>query len=375
MPKAKQFLFICPYYTGALSASSTYLFALAEYIHKFESVKIHAPCISGAKLEILPIYPHQLSRILGVRISSMLLILYYLLCEQDVIIITDLNPCIGLFFNKRVYHVIHHLNDLPAIRNFLESLSIVKLLDPKLLVIDSWLSRCIWFIYFLVSTKNIITVSNTVKTDILSLAPRKHVQVVRNKNYLEPYSFLHKSSNYSIKTTKHFDLIMIGHKSSRKNYKLAFDSINQLACHFSSMLNVCIIGANTHGLQTIFPTSFELHTFSDLNRDQMVELILSSKVFLNTSILEGFCVPFVECQSLGLSCVVPNQPIFHENCFALNTFFCDLTVNSYVEGLLKALSIKSKISQITRTTISYDKYVDFTTANIDAAIHSIFLKD
>ena len=58
---------------------------------------------------------------------------------------------------------------------------------------------------------------------------------------------------------------------------------------------------------------------------------------MSTSLNEGFCIPYIECQSMGLPCLVPDLDVFKE--FNLNSLnhIQNLSIEHYLYSLRNML--------------------------------------
>lgn len=329
----RKIIFICPYYTQKRTAASTYIDNLLDRIPKELEYVLYCratkPSIKNTIcLEKLPIY-----RLIGYRLYAMILAVYYSTIRRHIVI-TDSNPIISLPLSVKIYHIIHHINDIPILANISKGNSYTN----KSPVINKFdiVSVC-WRLLLFFSPKDIITVSNSERMKIKKLYNNKNINVIRNINQFESIQLNKSGEAYN----KHdYDIIMIGHYVKRKNYELALKAIESTASLLRKTIRLCIIGNETAEIAKMNEyRGISIDCFSGLDKEEMIKYVVKSRFYLNTSYLEGYCIPYIECQSLGLIPIVPNQEIFHENCFSKEVYFCEYTLNSFTENMYKAISL------------------------------------
>lgn len=325
-------LFLSPYFFDSISAASSYQVNLANGISSYHDVIF---CHHNVVHELnplirqWPIYGSRISKFFGVRFTSFfLLVLAFVSGRVDVI--TDLNPCIDIFSSRiTLFHIIHHINDIPSLPN---------LFDNQSMYINNSLMnkfvKSIWKVFLLTSPKEVLTVSRTVASDISLINSTKNITIIRNSNQIELDIPL-PATTQPVKCS--YDLLMIGHNVPRKNYSFAIQVINKLQRNFVRPLRVVFVGSDVASLCSQFDARVKFSSFSNISRDHLLNILEHSHIFLNTSLLEGYCIPFIEAQYIGLTCIVPNFPIFHENHFNSSVHYCDISLQDYFTTILQLL--------------------------------------
>ena len=91
---------------------------------------------------------------------------------------------------------------------------------------------------------------------------------------------------------------MIGHNVKRKNYLFAIQAINSVSKQMGRRIKLCIVGNNTEKIkESVDIKTISISCYAKVSTKELYKLILGSKFYLNTSYLEGYCIPFIECQS------------------------------------------------------------------------------
>ena len=223
-----------------------------------------------------------------------------------------------------------------------------------------------WKVLLYFSPRNIITVSHSEKIKIKKINRNKNITVIRNINQLESIClpnniYLHQEFKY--------DIIMIGHYVNRKNYPLALNSIALASQKLGKTIRVCIVGNDTHSIRHLIESdSVIISTFSSLDEYELIKLIMRSKFYLNSSSIEGYCIPFIECQSYGLIPIVPNHCIFQENCFSKIIYYSSLGLEEYTKAICNAFIHSDSIKKPSLENIDRTKQSSFLNKNIYSSI-------
>lgn len=363
--RSKTVIVLAPYICDAKSASSKYLINLANGLSEFHDViffhQKHIQHLSSS-ISQRSIFSGWLAKLIGLRLTSQVLLLLVYMSRYAEAAIVDVNPCIGLFGKRlKIYHVIHHINDIPALSKRFSS---HKLYREK--TYSNLFVKAIWMLMLLFSPKRVITVSQTVSNEISSANWAKDITIIRNINQIE--AEFHNLNSRSYPQSFHYDILMIGHNIPRKNYSLAISAINLVQDSLPCPLNVCIVGDNTESLKDSFQTIVRVSLFSQISRDNLLDIIASSRLFVNTSRLEGYCIPFIEAQYLGLSCVVPELSIFHENSFTNDVHYCRHTIDDYTEKLYALLADPSTRLSPTPSPLDLSRYERLSNSRINIDI-------
>ena len=162
---------------------------------------------------------------------------------------------------------------------------------------------------------------------------------------------------------------MIGHFVNRKNYPLALNSISEASKILGKTIRVCIVGNDTKSTRYLIESdSVRISTFSSLDKYELIKLIRASKFYLNASSIEGYCIPFIECQSYGLIPIVPNYGIFHENSFSKIIYYSNLGLEEYTQAICNALICSESVKKPSLENIDQTKQSSFLNANIYSSI-------
>ena len=276
----KRFYFICPYLDDNHSASFSYIINLSLALSEHNKVYLFSRKKVTRLLSHKGIYQRKMPNILSFRLVSIFLINYWLSKSKHNYVISDVNPFICFFNSSRVFHIIHHINDIPFLSHQHASINThLFKVRTKLL---AFVSNFLWRVSLVFSPTKIITVSETVKKDILSVVRRKDITVIRNFNPLEKYS---SPSSLSSKTSIQYDIIMIGNNIPRKNYTFAAKVINKVSnlfySNFNKKLRVCVVGASTNDLIHLFNDKIIFEAHSNISDKSLARLLSLSKIFLN----------------------------------------------------------------------------------------------
>lgn len=348
-------ILICPYYTDKSTAASAFLDNIISRIPANTDYLIYRR--KGTRFSDKVVYFDDLPlfNIFGCRSYSIFLTIYYAL-KRSCTVITDLNPCFSPPFNNNIYHIIHHIDDIPAL-GILSTTPYQSKQSYQVFRCFDLPSFC-WKVMLKISPRNIITVSDTQRNKIYQISKSKNIHVIRNINQMEPHSIL--NDPLPVFTKPKYDIIMIGHNVRRKNYGLAFKSLEKAAHDLNRKIYVCVVGNDTSSLyQLVQSQMIRVYCLSNLSTTELASTLRSSICYLNTSHMEGYCIPFIESQSLGLIPIVPKQPIFYENNFSRDTYFCDMTIDCYSENIKSAL-------------LNHESYLGARTAIIDKSKYKRF---
>jgi glycosyltransferase involved in cell wall biosynthesis len=318
-------LIIAPYLSESpYSASSVYIYSLASALSHLKPTIIlcpKKPQLTPERQYILQ-FPH-IFRLVTPRLSATLLALYYTMFPK-VLVISDINPFFTFPSSKNAVHIVHHVNDLPSFERFIARLHLpLSIIEPMV----ELFTRLVWKASLRFSPRYCITVSNSTAGNIASLDPSKVTFTIYNPIRRE---FSHDLSKTS--TPPLYDILMIGHLYRRKNYPKAFDIFRSYNKFFGSRLKISIVGNHTFNLAPL-TSDLDVTFFSNLSIEELTKLFRCSKVFVSTSNLEGFCLPFVEAQCLGLPCFVSNIDVFHEFAFNDNIHYISEDTNTAISNL------------------------------------------
>ena len=115
--------------------------------------------------------------------------------------ITDGNPIVSLPFSEKIYHIIHHVDDIPI----LGVINTNTHQDSEIRTKINFATLC-WKSVLAIS-ENVITVSKSEMKKINKLNKSKKIDVIRNLNQME--SINQTLGDYS-QSEFQYDIIMIG---------------------------------------------------------------------------------------------------------------------------------------------------------------------
>ena len=97
-----------------------------------------------------------------------------------------------------------------------------------------------------------------------------------------------QSSELPCSTNLQFDVIMIGQNVPRKNYEFALKVISSASITLGRPLHLCLVGSMTDQINYDgFASQISITTHQNITNESLSQKILSSKVFMNASIVEG----------------------------------------------------------------------------------------
>jgi|GEM_PF-6791591 len=305
-----------PNYTTGISAASRKIEQIIHFHNLIQDeVVFFSPCVPLSseinKYVCLPLRQRWKVPLIWNVFMILKLSFLCITSNRNILIISDFNPFFNFGFRNSI-HLIHHLNDVPSL-SFLEKLNAFFDYSSYSLF---WF---VWKIYLYLSPRNIMTVSVSVKKSILEASPSKYVGVVYNS--IDAVSFMQPK----ITPVRIFNkIVMVGHNNPRKNYFLAIKVLSILYEFLHSDLQVVIIGDNVFELprQLIFPNCENFITLkSSISQSDLITEYLTSSLFFSASLIEGFCLPYIEAQLNGCYTFTPQTDVFVELGFSNNFFF------------------------------------------------------
>jgi glycosyltransferase involved in cell wall biosynthesis len=171
-------------------------------------------------------------------------------------------------------------------------------------------------------SKNIVCVSNNTKKDLMELydIPKKKMRVVYEGVNPAPTDNVQKSieilNKYKVQKQQYF--IFIGRLEDRKNISNILNAYDILRKHFGIMQKLVLVGKGGHGWERIEQEIVE-HSFADdivvtgfVDEDEKWALLRNASVFVFPTLYEGFGLPVLESQQLGVPVVTSNNSSLKE---------------------------------------------------------------
>ncbi len=207
--------------------------------------------------------------------------------------------------------------------------------------------------YALKNADHVITVSKTMRDEILDFYSRSNISVVYNgidKSFFNEIDKIKLDQAISNLNLPNNFVLSVGHLESRKNYKRlikAFIILRNNGCK----LSLVIIG-NDSGQRSVFDKIiaehnaqkyiFILHNLSDYEIRCLYRL---SKLFIFPSIYEGFGIPIIEAMASKTPLVLSDIPVFREITQDQAYYFNPYNVSSIADAIEGALSNEELMSK------------------------------
>ncbi|NLR90499.1 glycosyltransferase [Flammeovirga agarivorans] len=200
------------------------------------------------------------------------------------------------YFNK----LNHVTGDVHYIVPFLGSKTILTIHDVKSILQGNFISYSIkklfWFWLPILFAKKITVISNFTKKEVLKIAPwaKKKITIIPNPINFRYLSQIKKQQNVK------FTVLIIGTKTN-KNLTRIFNSLKSLD------LKLNIIG-NLSKEQKTLAKDLKLNytNYQNLNYKEVLEIYSKSDLLCFPSIYEGFGMPILEAQAIGIPVLTSN---------------------------------------------------------------------
>ncbi|MER8950807.1 glycosyltransferase family 4 protein [Mesorhizobium sp. M0959] len=208
----------------------------------------------------------------------------------------------------------------------------------------------------LAQVDHLITVSETMKAEILSFYPDVEISVVYNG--LAENAFDSVSVSDLIATQKKFALpskfiLAVGHLEPRKNYLGLIDAIAWLR-DAGEVIPLVIVG-NESGLRKVIEESIQKKRLSDsvkilsnLGDRELYSLYKLCDLFVFPSFYEGFGIPIVEAMGAGCPMILSDIPVFRELTQDKCTYFSPHDSSSIALAIQRVLQPGSQAPQIVK---------------------------
>lgn len=167
---------------------------------------------------------------------------------------------------------------------------------------------------------HIITVSNTMKDEILRLFPRVPISVIHNG--INPGEFCSTSETSANSILNKYNIppgfiLAVGHLEERKNYNRLLDAI--IILQRRGIFPCLIIVGNDGGIARSLHARIEsagltssVRILSNLSSQELTCLYQSCKAFVFPSSYEGFGIPVLEAMAAHRPMVLSDIPVFRE---------------------------------------------------------------
>ncbi len=171
-------------------------------------------------------------------------------------------------------------------------------------------------------SKNIICVSNNTKRDLINLynVPKDKIRVVYEGVNPIPEENIQSDAKtlYKYKLQKQKYLIFIGRLEERKNISNIINAYEILRRHFGITQKLALVGKGGYGWDRI-AGEIDIHPFREdivitgfVSENEKWALLRNASVFVFPTLYEGFGLPVLEAQQLGVPVVTSNNSSLKE---------------------------------------------------------------
>ena len=171
-------------------------------------------------------------------------------------------------------------------------------------------------------SKNIICVSNSTKRDLINLynIPKEKIRVVYEGVNPAPEENIKFDTEtlYKHKVQKQKYLIFIGRLEERKNISNIINAYEILRRHFGITQKLVLVGKGGYGWDKI-ASEIDVHPFREdiivtgfVSENEKWALLRNASVFVFPTLYEGFGLPVLEAQQLGVPVVTSNNSSLKE---------------------------------------------------------------
>lgn len=166
---------------------------------------------------------------------------------------------------------------------------------------------------FLEKSCFIITLSNAVKNDILMHYSGIDESRIRPVYVgLDPYYSNHEKNMDPIIGGDY--ILSVGSFIPRKNFKSLIDAFRQVSRSGLKGMKLVIAGPVPGKIKKSIKEYAGENTiiFDYISRESLINLYKYARLFVMPSFDEGFCIPIIEAQSMGIPVLISDIPVFHE---------------------------------------------------------------
>jgi len=200
-------------------------------------------------------------------------------------------------------------------------------------------------------SKNIICVSNNTKRDLIRLynVPKEKIRVVYEgvNPALEVNSEFEMKTLYKYNLQKQQYLVFVGRLEERKNISNIINAYEILRRHFGVTQKLVLVGKGGYGWDKI-ASEIDTHPFKDdiivtgfVDEHEKWALLRNAAVFVFPTLYEGFGLPVLEAQQLGVPVVTSNNSALKEIA-KTSAFLVDPIISSDIAEKINVLLINKK---------------------------------
>ena len=202
----------------------------------------------------------------------------------------------------------------------------------------------------------LITVSNTVKEEIIKYykVDKSKIKIVNNT-----CSITNVKYDTSEKILKLYNLVsknylfFIGGLDKNKNVQLIIDSFNRISESFS---NLKLVVAGTKGNDRLISKNPNIIFTGFISNEDVKVLYKNALIYLFPSLYEGFGIPIIDAQTLGVPVICSDIPVFREICED-SVYYCQPSIENFKNAIIKVLN-DDNLQQdlINKGYINYKKF-------------------
>ena len=230
----------------------------------------------------------------------------------------------------------------------------------------------------LTAADHVITVSESVRDEILDLNPKIPISVICNGIDIEAFENIPKSELLTVQQNFNLPdefLLAVGHIEKRKNYLGLIDAITRLHRGGRSIYLV-IIGNDSGEMNAVIERVHSLNLanyvkiLSDLTDLEVRCIYTLCKLFVFPSSYEGFGIPILEAMAAKRPIVLSNIPVFREITQGQGVYFSHNDPDSIASAIDEVLSSTSECDRL----IQYGskRVIDFSFRKISMDIGRVY---
>lgn len=201
----------------------------------------------------------------------------------------------------------------------------------------------------------VITVSDSMKGEILDFFPKANVRVLYNGINIESFHKLTDEDIICVRSKYDIPpnfLLCVGHFEKRKNYLRLLDALD-LINKEGNNLSLVIVGNYGDDLELVYHKinqlglSGSVKILMNLSDNELHCLYRLSSLFVFPSIYEGFGIPILEAMAARCPMVISNLPVFREITENQFFYFDPYDPVSIADHILKVYNSKEEQNRIT----------------------------
>ena len=176
----------------------------------------------------------------------------------------------------------------------------------------------------------IITISETIKTELLALKDHENIKVV-GCGILPKVVSIDEESEVFRKFSNQDFILSVGHLEDRKNYHRMVEAFSELAKDMPRK-HLIIVGNDNGGkadLKILIKTlklSNQVTMLENITDQELATIYYLSKGVIFPSLYEGFGIPILETMIFQKPLILSNINVFHENTESHAVFFDPLKI-------------------------------------------------